>query len=251
LCQNIASDFCADTSPEVFEEAGCAICGKLTETKDLSKIENINLLKVDGVTKKARSQSSDPIKELWGPILAPNCSGVCPICINSLEKEKLPTLALANSHWIGEIPNELQDLTYAEQLLIARVCHNRLVGVGHCFAWQDTHPWRIWHVACICIDQLTYVNVKHTCQNPEYDIWSLLIENETFGDAATIPDTASTDTANNYSWAVGSACSGFFVERRLDQYSQLQGQSWSKRGGKLVWVQAVGVMCTWDECDIV
>jgi hypothetical protein len=25
LCQNIVSDFCTDTSPEVFEEAGCAL----------------------------------------------------------------------------------------------------------------------------------------------------------------------------------------------------------------------------------
>ena len=29
--------------------------------------------------------------------------------------------------WIGEIPDELQDLTYAEQLLIARVHHNRCI----------------------------------------------------------------------------------------------------------------------------
>jgi hypothetical protein len=28
---------------------------------------------------------------------------------------------------VGEIPDELQNLTYAEQLLIARVCHNRCI----------------------------------------------------------------------------------------------------------------------------
>jgi hypothetical protein len=39
----------------------------------------------------------------------------------------MPTLALANGLWIGEIPDELQDLTYAEQLLIARVHHNRCI----------------------------------------------------------------------------------------------------------------------------
>jgi hypothetical protein len=27
LCQNIISEFCADTSPDIFEEAGCAVCG--------------------------------------------------------------------------------------------------------------------------------------------------------------------------------------------------------------------------------
>ena len=85
------------------------------------------MLKVDGVTRKARCKSSDPVRELRGPILAPNCSGVCHTCIASLEKKKLPTLALANGLWVGEIPDELQDLTYAEQLLIARVCHNRCI----------------------------------------------------------------------------------------------------------------------------
>jgi hypothetical protein len=74
---------------------------------------------------RLRSKSSDPVKELRGPILAPGCNKACPICVESLDKKKVPTLALANGLWIGEIPDELQGLTYAEQLLIARVCHNR------------------------------------------------------------------------------------------------------------------------------
>ena len=130
LCQNIVSDFCADTSPDVFEEAGCAVCGKLTpicEMEELSEVENINLLKVHGITRKARSNSSDPVKELRGPILAPGCSNVCSVCMESLEKEKMPILALANGRWVGEIPDELQNLTYAKQLLIARVHHNRCI----------------------------------------------------------------------------------------------------------------------------
>src|ERR1700734_4029879 len=74
LCQNIMLDFCADTSPKLFEEAGCAVCGKLTpicKMEELSEVENVTLLKVDGVTRKARSQSSDPVRELKGHILAP------------------------------------------------------------------------------------------------------------------------------------------------------------------------------------
>lgn len=39
----------------------------------------------------------------------------------------MPTLALANGLWVGKIPDELRDLTYAEQLLIARVHHNRCI----------------------------------------------------------------------------------------------------------------------------
>src|ERR1700733_1476964 len=130
LFHNIVSNFCADTSPEVFEEAGCVVCGKLTpicEMEERSEIENISLLKVDGVTRKARCKDSDPVRELRGPVLAPGCNRVCSICIESLSKKKMPTLALANGLWIGEIPDELQDLTYAEQLLIARVRHNRCI----------------------------------------------------------------------------------------------------------------------------
>jgi hypothetical protein len=103
LCQKIVSDFCADTSPEVFEENGCAVCGKLTpicEMEELSEIENVSLLKADGVTRKARCKSTDPVRELKGPILAPGCSRVCPICVEFLDKKKMPTLALANGLWV-------------------------------------------------------------------------------------------------------------------------------------------------------
>ena len=64
------------------------------------------------------------------------------------DENNMPTLALEKGLWIGDNPVELQDLTYTEQLLIARGCHNRCIvrvssgmfkilgGVGHCFAWH-------------------------------------------------------------------------------------------------------------------
>ena len=92
--------------------------------KSFLKLKILVVLKVDGVTGKARCKSTDPVRELRQPILAPGCSKFCTICVESLEEKKIPTLALANGLWVGEIPNELQDLTYAEQLLIASVHHN-------------------------------------------------------------------------------------------------------------------------------
>ena len=59
------SEFCADTFLDVFEETGYAVCGKLTpicELEDCSEVKNINLLKADGVTRKARCKSSDPVR---------------------------------------------------------------------------------------------------------------------------------------------------------------------------------------------
>ena len=85
------SDFCADTLPNVFEEAGCAVCGKLTpicEMEELSEVENINLLKFDGVTRNAVHKSSDPVEELREPILAPSCNKVCPKGVESLDNKK-------------------------------------------------------------------------------------------------------------------------------------------------------------------
>jgi len=74
-----------------------------------------------------RFQESDPISEIEGPILAENCNKICKNCLQCLSKRKVPLLALANGVWLGEIPEALQNLTYAEKLLIARVRHNRCI----------------------------------------------------------------------------------------------------------------------------
>jgi len=55
--------------------------------EELTEVENISLLKVDGVTRKAQLQSPNSVRELKGPILAPGRSKVCAICIESLENK--------------------------------------------------------------------------------------------------------------------------------------------------------------------
>jgi hypothetical protein len=44
-----------------------------------------------------------------------------------LGKGKVPKQALANGFWLGSVPDELKDLTFAEKMMIARVRHNRAV----------------------------------------------------------------------------------------------------------------------------
>lgn len=83
------------------------------EMEDLSEVESINLLKVDGVIRKARFKTSDSVTELKGPVLAFHCNKMCPVCVDSLDKKNMPTLALTHGLWIGDISAELQDLTYA------------------------------------------------------------------------------------------------------------------------------------------
>ena len=129
LKHSIISGFCNEMHPKNFEEQGCAVCGKLTLLKDLTNRDNLdvpwNILCVEGITRKERFKRDDPIEELSGPILAPGCDSVCSACIISLKKRKVPKMALANGLWIGEVPNVLQDLTFAEQILISRIRHNR------------------------------------------------------------------------------------------------------------------------------
>ncbi|KAJ6609910.1 hypothetical protein B0H10DRAFT_2166208 [Mycena sp. CBHHK59/15] len=57
----------------------------------------------------------DPVEELDGPVLAEDCDSICPL------------RSLANHIWIGHVPWQLKDLSFAEKMLITRVRHNRCV----------------------------------------------------------------------------------------------------------------------------
>ena len=132
LSYTIASDFSDDTSPNKFIESGCAVCAKLTPLAEMQKLSvvdglNLSVLEKDGVTRKEHLKSSDPHRELKGPILATNCQFICNACAKSVSKNQIPLFALANGLWLGDIPEVLQILSYAEQLLIARVRHNRCI----------------------------------------------------------------------------------------------------------------------------
>ena len=129
--EQIVNDFCADTSPSAFEESGCAVCGELKLRTDLTPIQDIGCdlssLISDGVTRKERLASKDPIEELEGPIIDRSCKGVCRACLTSLQKGKAPKLALSNGLWLGPVPDALKGLTFAESMMIARIRHNRAV----------------------------------------------------------------------------------------------------------------------------
>ncbi|TDL17971.1 hypothetical protein BD410DRAFT_692691, partial [Rickenella mellea] len=52
---------------------------------------------------------------------------ICSSCEKCLINGKIPPMSLANGRWIGEIPKELQNLSWAERLLISRVRHNKCI----------------------------------------------------------------------------------------------------------------------------
>ncbi|KZT18000.1 hypothetical protein NEOLEDRAFT_1081404, partial [Neolentinus lepideus HHB14362 ss-1] len=133
LIQKIIHGFSQAQITSIIEEGSCAVCGILCPCSKLTLLTNykekLHLLSDNGrvVTRRERKTKSDPVMVIPGPILNFRSDMICPKCAQSLDKNKPPELALANGLWIGDMPTELQNLTLAEQLLIARVRHNRCV----------------------------------------------------------------------------------------------------------------------------
>jgi hypothetical protein len=130
LRRKIVDGFCKATAPAKFEEAGCAVCGSLTLQTELFKLNSLDIdLSVlnttgQGFTKKERKCSTDPITELDGNVIDTSCEHICVYCEKKIRCGKIPKFALARGLWLGEIPEELQQLSFAEKLLIGRVRHN-------------------------------------------------------------------------------------------------------------------------------
>jgi hypothetical protein len=133
LRKKIINDFCDAIDPSKFEEAGCAVCGALTlrtELFDLSSLNiNVSVLNTTGLgfTRRERKDPAEPISELDGPTIDTSSDYICISCKDKVRHRKLPKFALARGLWLGEIPDELQQLSFAEKLLIGKVRHNRCV----------------------------------------------------------------------------------------------------------------------------
>ena len=129
LLESIIKGFCNDTAPEKFIEGGCAVCGKLFSINDMALLNEVNsdlnIISPGDIGRYERLYESDPIMSLKGPILAENCDHVCGTCQLFLKKNKMPPESLANSFWIGAIPLVLQNLTFAEKMLISKIRHNK------------------------------------------------------------------------------------------------------------------------------
>ncbi|KAJ3544805.1 hypothetical protein NMY22_g2652 [Coprinellus aureogranulatus] len=129
--REIIREFCADLKPAAFEESGCAVCGQLTLLTNLIPLADVDcsldpLIEL-GLARKERLNFNQPIEYETGPILDRQLTAICPSCLKHLENGRRPRHALANGLWLGEVPKVLADLSFVEQLLIARVRTNRYV----------------------------------------------------------------------------------------------------------------------------
>ncbi|TRM60859.1 hypothetical protein BD626DRAFT_359004, partial [Schizophyllum amplum] len=131
LTEDIVRGFCMDTSKSALEETGCACCGSLCNAESSRSINDkkidLSLLVESGVTRKERLREEDAVQEHEGPVLSPGCERVCRSCYDCLVDGRRPHTALANGLWIGEVPDVLKGLSYAEMQLISKIRHNRAV----------------------------------------------------------------------------------------------------------------------------
>jgi hypothetical protein len=129
LLESIIEGFCNDSAPQNFVEAGCAVCGRLSAISHMILLDqmncDLNTISPGDIGRYERVHKSDPVRPLKGPILAEGCQHVCQTCQCFLKKKKMPPESLANSFWIGSVPSVLQNLTFAEKMLISRIRHNK------------------------------------------------------------------------------------------------------------------------------
>ncbi|KAF8239221.1 hypothetical protein L208DRAFT_1215426, partial [Tricholoma matsutake] len=128
LSHSVITGFCEDTSPSVFQEAGCAVCGQLTQHRHLSKLNKIkkllHVLHAEGATCQERTCLKDMIQDIPRPVLDSQCDNICDGCHKALRIGNVPSNALATGLCLGKVPPKLACLRYIEKLLIQRVWVN-------------------------------------------------------------------------------------------------------------------------------
>jgi hypothetical protein len=80
-----------------------------------------------GITCQERSSPNDPIGDIKGPVLDNTCNHICVTCEQYLLEGITLKYALANGLWLNVVPQQLQNLTFAEQMLIACVHYNKCI----------------------------------------------------------------------------------------------------------------------------
>ncbi len=121
---NIISDFIDATGNKALKTVPCGSCARemnADESNEISlkDIPNSHLL---------IPHTEHPAHELvhglliYAPALGPTKKTVhiCNECRNQLKKNVRPRLSLSNEMWIGDVPQQLKNLTLPERLLIAK-----------------------------------------------------------------------------------------------------------------------------------
>ncbi|KAI0675206.1 hypothetical protein C8Q78DRAFT_1113376 [Trametes maxima] len=133
----IVTEWCSESSLSFVSELPCAVCASLSPVDDLTRVAcsdlNLDPLVRPGVACLERFDACTPVADLSAPILfdggikivdGVRQVDVCGLCLRTLQRNALPTRSLANGRWVGSTPACLLDLSYVEQLVIAKFRHS-------------------------------------------------------------------------------------------------------------------------------
>ena len=79
------------------------------------------------VTRKERFNNSLPPQCIDDIVVDRKCSLVCQTCLKDIADERMPKNSFANGLWVGDVPEVLTNLTWAERQLVAKVRINSYV----------------------------------------------------------------------------------------------------------------------------
>ena len=127
LSHKVITSACKKFQPNMFEEAGCAVCGQLVAVSSLTRLKavknHLHVLHAPGATRQERHKKTDKVHE-FPYAIDHSCPYICNSCRASIRCSKVPRMALANGLWLGPVPEVLSSLRYVEKMLVARVRHS-------------------------------------------------------------------------------------------------------------------------------
>ncbi len=125
---SILTSACNAMLPENFVEAGCCVCAQLIPMKQMSDSRHLkrfmSILEVPGITRSERTSSEQAIADILGPVIDASTPYICLKCRASIQEGKIPRTVLVQGLWLGEVPEVLSRLSFAERILIVKVHHN-------------------------------------------------------------------------------------------------------------------------------
>lgn len=113
------------TSSETLMKRSCSVCARLlfvhlfpSAPVPISEIPNRSLL-IPSNLDANMSLTDGMLLHSSGLLSQASMASICSECLSALQRNKQPRLSLASGLWVGDVPDSLQCLSLAEQLLVA------------------------------------------------------------------------------------------------------------------------------------
>ncbi|KAK7027855.1 hypothetical protein R3P38DRAFT_2526598, partial [Favolaschia claudopus] len=123
----IVHEFRESTSNKALKQYECSFCGKLELAHDVKmrSTSELDISLLERAVESLRETFRQPCIECYRPssLIDESTYVLCHLCNLSVSHNKFQTLPLrsyANGLWIGDVPSELQDLTFLEEQCISR-----------------------------------------------------------------------------------------------------------------------------------